>query len=742
MAWVTAGMKMINKLTFRFGLRAKLLLLSSFLFAIPWFGYQYVWEMEKYLRFGQEQTIIGTARALATSLHERSNLFNNQASFLPSVEKGKDLYGYQLSQAINLDGLPHDWPNFQTKAHYYGAENQLSQPLPVDKLSNHFTAMVGKYDKFLYFFLQVVDDKVIYRNENARAINKNDHFELAFTDAQGKFKHFIFSNQQPGWLSAYQINNSENNESLDYPIPANFIQGQWLNTEQGYNIEFRIPLTEITDRLAFAVHDIDESLGSTLSIIGSADPSSTKTLGTILVPSPEIERIVQGMSYTKSRIWVVDQHHRVLAKSGDIKKAQGLWQKNINNSDDKNSWYGLTQQYLKPIFQHLLNKPQNDFIDQLYDTQNLTGEHIEKALSGVPKSQWRLTTDNKAVIISAAYPIFIGDNVNGAVIVEETTNGILSVRNQALEKLFTSILAIMLLGALAFFFFASRISNRIRHLRNQAEVAIDEHGRINNDIAQSMSISPANDEIGDLSRSFSTAVTRLSQYNHYLENMSSRLSHELRTPIAIVRTSLENLSLQTLPDKTNAYIDRAQSGITRLNSILTNMSEATRLEQMLSQTDKSDFNLFDVVNGCIQGYQQIYPSFIIEYQVSTEKLMLWGSPEHIAQLLDKVITNAVEFSQDQHIFVSIEQKSKEVAIHISNNGVLLPETMEQRLFDSMVSVRDIPHRSEDKTPHLGLGLYIARLICEFHGGKISASNHHNPQGVTVSATLPIQFRKS
>ena len=91
MVWATVGMKMNNKLHFRFGLRTKLLLLSSFLFAIPWFGYQYVWEMEKYLRFGQEQTIIGTARALATSLHERPNLFNNQASFLPDVEKGKDL---------------------------------------------------------------------------------------------------------------------------------------------------------------------------------------------------------------------------------------------------------------------------------------------------------------------------------------------------------------------------------------------------------------------------------------------------------------------------------------------------------------------------------------------------------------------------------------------------------------------------------------------------------------------------
>ena len=92
-----------------------------------------------------------------------------------------------------------------------------------------------------------------------------------------------------------------------------------------------------------------------------------------------------------------------------------------------------------------------------------------------------------------------------------------------------------------------------------------------------MQTSKANDEIGDLSRSFSTAVNRLSQYNHYLENMSSRLSHELRTPIAIVRTSLENLSLQALPENSSAYIDRAQGGINRLNNILTNMSEATRL---------------------------------------------------------------------------------------------------------------------------------------------------------------------
>ena len=712
----------------RFGLRSKLLLLSGFLFTIPWFGYQYVWEMEKYLRFGQEQTIIGTARALATALHERANLFNNQASFLPSVEKGKDLYGYQLKQAIKLDGSANDWPNYHNKSHYYGFDNQIFNQINAANLTLNFTAAVGKYDKFLYFFLRIVDDKLIYRDKNARSIRHNDHIELAFTEPDGSFNRYLLSNKTSGWLDAYKITSIENN----IPAPVSFIQGHWQQTPEGYNLEFRIPLTKISDNIAFTVNDVDENLGDINSTIGSADPTSIETLGTILVPSPEIERIVKGMSYTNSSIWVVDQHRRVLAKAGDINKANGLWQKNKANHNNDNAVLAYINNWLQPLYDIIFNKPQSDFIDQLYDAQTLTGKHIESALQGVEKSQWRLTTDQKAVILSAAYPIFIGNKVNGAVIVEETTNGILTVRNQALEKLFSSILAIMLLGALAFFFFASRISNRIRLLRNQAESSIDEHGRINNALAPSTT----NDEIGDLSRSFSTAVNRLSQYNHYLENMSSRLSHELRTPIAVVRTSLENLSMQEIPSAAEPYIERAQTGIQRLNLILTNMSEATRIEQMLHSTEKVDFNFNQVLSGCVQGYRQIYPesTFNLTTLEPEANSSVSGSPEHIAQLLDKVIANAVEFSEDNNINIVLEATQHELILHVSNNGALLPEQMKERLFDSMVSMRSADKQSQ---PHLGLGLYIARLIVEFHQGKITANDHHNPKGVTISIQVPM-----
>ena len=729
------------KFSFRFGLRSKLFLFTGFLFTIPWFGYQYVWEMEKYLRYGQEQTIVGTARALATALHERPNLFNNQASFLPSVEKGKDLYGFPLKQAVQLDGLFQDWPNFTKYAHYYGVDNQIISPdLPrksVEQLSLHYTTALGKYDKYLYLFFEVVDNQLIYRANNSRSISQNDHLELAYIQPDGDFNRFLISNKKAGWIDAYRITELENN----IPQPAPFIQGHWLETPQGYNIELRIPLSKVGDNIAFAVHDVDVTSGAITSSIGSADPRSVDTLGTILVPSPEIERIVKGMRYTHSSVWVVDQHHRVLASAGDIKKASGVWHTNplSRSSSDENSWWQQAeQQWLLPLYYKILTRPSDNFIDQLYDASHLSGEHISSALEGTAKSQWRLTKDKQAVILSAATPIFINNKVNGAVIVEENTNGIRTLRNRALEKLFSAILTIMVIGALSFFLFASRITSRIRTLRNQAERAIDDHGRI----TQVLTPATTNDEIGDLSRSFSTAVNRLSQYNHYLENMSSRLSHELRTPIAVVRTSLEILSMQTdevsseQDNLSKTTIERAQSGINRLNLILTNMSEATRIEQMLHTTDKQLFELTKVLNGCIWGYQQIYPNYQINY--TTEQLqnkpplMILGSPEHIAQLLDKVISNAVEFSLDKKVTVTIKQEKTAVLISVDNNGPLLPEHMQDQLFDSMVSVRS-SHQQDQ--PHLGLGLYIARLIAEFHQGNISAVNRDNGVGVVIQLPL-------
>ena len=96
--------------------------LSSFLLILPWLGYQYVLEMDKFLRQGQEQALIGTSRAIAMALHERPTLFNEDASFLTTVETGKDLYVYDLANTIALDGKLNDWQDNTQQSLLYGQQ--------------------------------------------------------------------------------------------------------------------------------------------------------------------------------------------------------------------------------------------------------------------------------------------------------------------------------------------------------------------------------------------------------------------------------------------------------------------------------------------------------------------------------------------------------------------------------------------------------------------------------------------
>ncbi|WP_220721167.1 proteobacterial dedicated sortase system histidine kinase [Agarivorans litoreus] len=712
------------------GLRAKVTILSLFLLCLPWLGYQYVWEMEKYLRLGQEKTLEGTTQALATALHERPKLFNSQASFLSQVQKGRDLYAYPLSGPIQLDGKLNDWQEYQHRMLRYGEEHVIYQADPNTPLTSEFTHMVGKFGRYLYAYFEVTDSDVVYRGKNTLRVDNNDHLAIATLAPDGQFRRYIVATTEDGWINAFEL---PLDPSQTTPVtPEVKIQGQWLKTDKGYNIELRIPLSMVGSKLGFSIYDVNRTPKRELvSIVGTSAIDTVDKLGTVLVPSPEIESIIKGMSHNSSRIWVVDKHGRVLAKSGDIRSTQSIWARSLSPINKESWWNKFTSEYLHPLYYKVLTKPPQDFVDSLQDSTQLDGSHIKQALSGKPGSTWRLTPDGRAVVLAAASPIWIDDQVMGVVIAEETTNGIRTLRNRALERLFNIILLVMGVGTLSLFLFASSISSRIRKLRDQAEKAIDSQGRVK----ASLQGSKDRDEIGDLSRSFANIVGRLAQYTHYLENMSSRLSHELRTPVAVVRSSLEHLSLKTHDQDTQKYLDRAQEGVNRLNMILNNMSEATRLEQSLSQAETSEFPINKVVSGCMQGYQYTYPEQAFDCDISPNTMLITGVPEYIAQLMDKLVANAMEFSlPDKAIKVSFQQDNKDAVLLISNHGPTLPDNMVEQIFESMVSIRS---QQAQQKPHLGLGLYIARLITEFHGGTISARNFTDNSGVEFCVRLPL-----
>lgn len=716
---------------FRFGIRLKLLLLSLFLFAIPWLGYKYVWELESYLRIGQEQTMEGTARAVATALHERPTLFDSQSSYLQDVKPGTDLYAHKIIDPIRLDGQLDDWADYRDLTLLYSEMQLIEQNEFYQPESLQFEHMVGQFNQYLYAMFEVRDDAVVYRPGNSLRVDRNDYLLIAVTDPFGQFRRYIVAPQESGWVNAYLLD--DNPESYRPVKLETAIQGNWQQTPIGYNIELRFPLEIMSSKIAFAIVDVDDSKTRVKKyIIGTANPNQSDQLGTVLVPSPEIEKIIKGLRYSNARVWVVDKHMRVLARSGNIQDATGVRTAPVQAARDT-WWQRIEQDWLFPLYYQILTKPPADFVDELDNAFALKGQDLANALSGNASSLWRLSPDNKAVVLSAAHPIFIEEQVMGAVVVEQTTHGIRTLRNRALEQLFHVIIAVVFLGTAALFLFASRISFRIRKLRNETESAIDDSGKILSNIPRS----DTKDEIGDLSRTFHSVLDKLQQYNSYLENMSSRLSHELRTPVAIVKSSLENLSMEQAGQNNEAdkqdYIERAQLGINRLSKILTNMSEATRLEQAIQYSDREQFDLHSLLTGCTEGYRSVYPQSQFSLELDEHNTTLDGSPELFAQMLDKVIANGVEFSGQQSVIsVVCKATGPTTQVSISNSGPLLPDNMHEQLLDSMVSVRE--HQNEQET-HLGLGLYIAKIIAEYHKAKIQIKNREDETGVIVSIII-------
>jgi signal transduction histidine kinase len=221
------------------------------------------------------------------------------------------------------------------------------------------------------------------------------------------------------------------------------------------------------------------------------------------------------------------------------------------------------------------------------------------------------------------------------------------------------------------------------------------------------------------------------------EALASRLSHELRTPIAVVRSSLDNLQGDVVSTEARVYVERAQGGLDRLAQILTRMSEATRLEQSIDRAEFERLDLAELVRGCVEGYRSAYAprEFVVDAPV--EAIAMRGAPDLLAQMLDKLVANAVEFGVPARpIEVRVEREGGVARLAVANEGPLLPEALADRLFESMTSARDEAHRG-GAAPHLGLGLYIVRLVAEAHGGSAQAENRPGASGVIVTVTLPI-----
>jgi signal transduction histidine kinase len=255
-------------------------------------------------------------------------------------------------------------------------------------------------------------------------------------------------------------------------------------------------------------------------------------------------------------------------------------------------------------------------------------------------------------------------------------------------------------------------------------------GRIRLDMPESN----RGDEIGALARGFERLLARLNEHTQYLRSLGGKLSHELRTPLTIVRSSLDNLESEGVRADQAGYLTRAREGILRLQSILSALGAASRVEESIKQAERVNFDLEALVQSAVAGYRDAFPAARIELDTPANACFMHGAPDLILQMLDKLIENAVDFcSASGTITVRLTRAATHYELAVSNDGPPIPPDMLSRLFESLFE-----HRlGIDDKPHFGLGLYIVRLIAEFHGGRAIAANRSTGAGAVFTVILPL-----
>jgi dedicated sortase system histidine kinase len=667
-------------------LRFKLLLVALSTLALPWAGWQFIRQTESLLRQGQEQALLASAGMLAKVLDAR------RIELPPAVAV---LYAHRAGEAITVDGYADDWSALRPYAQAIGPA-QDAQKLRV-------TLAQGK-DGLSYLLAEVRDATRTRVDPSDPRAAASDHVTLVLAQ-DGETRRYLLSSAAPGSFEAPALG--------DGTLLPDRIAGALQEDGSGYRIELRLPRGVAADRIGVGVYDAAQP-GADIPELRSVlayDDGAARSLQP-LVPEHERARIIAADG------WLVATAGRLAAPAADPGDDAG-WLANL-------------------IYRGLIAPALGGSATLAGDPPRVDAPEVWQALSGVAATSWRSADQSGVVVLSAAVPLRDAGTVHGVLLLEQANRALPLLANRALAGLAGATLAALAVAGAILLVFGATLSFRIRRLRNAAERAVRTSGRLDGPLP----LVDAPDELGDLARSFGKLIDEVGAYTEYLRTLASKLSHELNTPLAIVKSSLDNLDHQDLSASARSYLARARDGADRLGAIVRAMSEANRVERAIASAEAEDFDLRAVVAGCAESYRALAAPRDLRVDLAAAPVPFHGAPDLVAQALDKLFDNACSFTPETGwIALSLVRHDGAATIRVANSGPLLPVAMQERLFDSLVSMRDKSARGGE-APHLGLGLYVVRLVAEVHRGTVSARNLADGGGVEFSLRLEGMSRRS
>jgi two-component system sensor histidine kinase ChvG len=389
--------------------------------------------------------------------------------------------------------------------------------------------------------------------------------------------------------------------------------------------------------------------------------------------------------------------------------------------------------YLKAIEPNLIKK--KDKLDQSEKEANKN--YIKQVIVNEYKND-PLTLSEKVqnnFFVSTLSKIKIDKKDIGFIVVSEEANDILNAVKERKNFIIRTVLAVALV-ILIFSLFLNKYILKPIGLLVACSDAIRKKSNKSVDIKNFF---VREDEIGKLTKSIDEMTKELQKRTNRAETFSNDLTHEIRNPLASLKSASELLDKTTEKMESEKLLKIINHDVERIERLITDYSQMLKDEASLSREKMSKINLVEIIKNVTEDFRQDLKNqnknidIDIKQKINTKDgYYILGIENRLEQVIANLLDNSISFSENNcKIEIEVEETSSNLVMSIRDEGPGFSETSPAKIFKRFYS-----NRPKNFGKHSGLGLNIVKNIVELHKGTIAASNRLNKKGAQVEVLLP------
>lgn len=376
---------------------------------------------------------------------------------------------------------------------------------------------------------------------------------------------------------------------------------------------------------------------------------------------------------------------------------------------------------------------------------------VQDAMNGqLSLSAWSDKDDT--IFLSAAAPIYIDGEIVGSVLLTRYGRDIEEEITQVWLNVITIFLGTFLITVLLSIYLTGLIEQPLRKLARAAEKVRGGKGKPS-DIPD---LSNRNDEIGRLSLVLRDMTQALWDRMDMMESFAADVSHELKNPLTSLKSAIETLGVVKKAKDRERLMDIIHHDVGRLDRLITDISQASRLDTELSREEFAPVNIKKLLMNLLDSYQDPLErqkvtganddieakagNRILKLRLlSSESLYTAGIESRLAQVFQNLISNALSFSPKQGaVRITLVHMNGSLEVRVEDEGPGIPENKLESIFERFYSERP---ESENFGNHSGLGLSICKQIINAHNGEIFAENITNEKGAITGARFTVILKR-